>query len=247
MDFLPCSRTALLTASITSEKSKISYEKWFKKYRAWSGETPESLVLKGKDIEWLDDHLKSWYEKLRRQGLSLNSRKIGYNTVRSFLSWNHTTMPRSPREISASVTYESDRIYTKEEIQKLLALAENTRDEALLLAISHSPQRTEVWRALKRGMVSSQVAKGGIIVFSIPAQLLDSKLLNCNKASVAYKFGSGIEATEKIREMMEERKLAWRTGQARIMALSVIQRLQVPRPSAHCPRHTFDVTYGRDD
>lgn len=166
------------------------------------------MLEKAKDVNWLDVHLKSWYQELKSQGISSNSRAQGYASARSFYRWNNIALPRAPRETRGRPTYESDRIYTKDEVRKMLHCAKNPRDVALLLLLANNPQREEVVSCLKWRMISDQLGKERVVVVCIPEELLNTEGENCNKNSIRYRFAFGSEVSQKIQEMMDERKAA---------------------------------------
>lgn len=189
--------------------SQEIYSASFSRYLRWCGESPESLLAKASDVNWLDDHLKAWYEEMKKRGLAHGSRRTSYAIVRSFYRWNNKALPKSPRHYLISSTLEPERIYTIEEIRKMYAVATNFRDRSLLMCLAHCPQRIEIYRAMRWSMVSEQVlGDRGITIVSVQSEILDSHGNNCNKAAVPYRFPLLSEATEAMRLMMEERKRA---------------------------------------
>jgi integrase len=193
------------------QRSQIVYKPYFTQYLEWQRksspeESPESLLEKAKDINWLDDNLRSWYQHVKDQGVEHSTRKSKYVAVRSFYRWNNIALPKAPREWMLSAYKEPDRTYTQTEITSMFECAESSRDEALLLSLNGCPQRIEVLRALMWGMVAEEVMKGGIAIVNVPPNLPDSQGINCNKNATKYRFALLSEATWKIQQMMRERR-----------------------------------------
>jgi integrase len=188
-----------------------TYRPIFEAYLGWCHsadpkETMQSLLIKARDINWLEDHLRAWYLFKKGQGVEHSTRKNALNAVRSFYTHNNVLLPRWPREWVQQLSKEPERTYTKEEISKMLKFAGCMRDEALLLSLNGDPQRIEVYRAMTWGMVSEQITRNGIAIVNIPALLPDADGINCNKNATKYRFALLSEATAKIRQMMFERK-----------------------------------------
>ncbi len=182
------------------------YESYFPRFLEWCQETPGSLLEKSSDINWLDNLLMSWHVELRNRGLAQATANLALATARSFFRWNNVLLPRMSKETKTVRRYESNKIYTREEIARMAAVAKNHRDEAILLAEAHAAQREEVMSALRWGMVSKQILEGqNIVVVSIPAFLPDENDENANKGECDYKFAWGSEVTDLVEIMMQER------------------------------------------
>lgn len=188
------------------ERSRAVYKPSFDEYLAWCNESPNDLLEKAKDINWLDDNLRSWYLHVKDQGVEHSTRKNKYVAVRSFYRWNNVALPKAPREWMLSAYKEPDRTYTREEITSMYERAENSRDAALILSLNGCPQRIGVLRSLTWGMVAEEVTKGGIAIVNVPPNLPDSQGINCNKNTTKYRFALLSEATWKIQQMMRERR-----------------------------------------
>ena len=174
----------------------------------WCGETPESFCERGKiDVNWLLERLNEWQETLRKDGLATQTIKTRYFAVKSFLDSMGVLLPKKHFRYPSRFPTRVKRIYTKEEICKMVCATTSSRNRAIILMLAHTGQAAQVLKCMRYSMISDQLASGrDAVIVSIPAVLSDANGKQCNRAGTEYKFAFGKEVTDAINQMIQERK-----------------------------------------
>lgn len=189
-----------------SEGSRRTYTCYLLKFLRWTGYNQYELLAKAKaDVVWADELVKKYYWTLKEDGSSSNSRSLAYYSIRSFFTWNHLRLGRTPRAFVGRVTYESGRVYTQEEMSRIVDASMGFRNKAVSAVIALSAQRDALLAALRWGMIRAQVEKGGIVLVEAPGEFLNGKGRNVNKTGLPYRFAWGSDATRYVQLMMKER------------------------------------------
>ena len=189
--------------------SKASYRQTFAFYCRLAEKTPLQLVeLAKNDLPGAKNLISMVTNRMVKDGFSPARYSGVYATVRSFYKANGIDLGEYDTSYKRTVRYEGDRVFSPEEIARMVDVATTVRDKAIVLFLVQSGQRVNILHALKIHHVKEALKDGakGPYVVEIPEFLSDNKGENCNKQSVKYRFPFGEDAANYLRLMTNERR-----------------------------------------
>lgn len=197
------------------------YMLYFKKFMAFTSMTAEELIkLDTKEATQL---AKAFRNKYANEGAAPHTANTAYTAVRSFFVWNDKPLGRTPRSFKGYTSYESDIIYTPEDMWKMVNSITGQhpkRDRAIIATLYQGAQRIKVLTGFKfRHLLHApridldyryiealdQLLSNPPVVINVPAFLPDIKGNNVLKEPIKYRFALSDDACYYIKEMILQR------------------------------------------
>src|SRR5260370_32339312 len=109
-----------------------------KQFCAFSKLNPEELVsLAQTDKMSAKEKLVDFYQECVRKGYASNTSRNSFMAVRSFLNYNEIRFGRFAIAVHADSQYESRRIFTRDEVFRILFGVRSPSDNALISFVLH--------------------------------------------------------------------------------------------------------------
>src|SRR5712692_1167694 len=121
------------------------YLYYINEFCAFSKLSPSQLVsLAHRDKMGVKEKIGEYYQEYVRKGYASNTCRNAPMAIRSFLSYNEIRFGKFPFSMHVDTEYESRRIFTRQEVFRMLVGARTPRDKALLSFVFQSAQRVGV-------------------------------------------------------------------------------------------------------
>jgi integrase len=147
------------------------------------------------------EKIGEYHQEYVRKGYASNTCRNAPMAIRSFLSYNEIRFGRFPFSMHAEPEYESNRIFTRQEVFRMLVGARTPRDKAIISFVVQSAQRVGVITKTRYGPVRRQIED------SISPVVIDVDPNN-SKNRVRHSFAIGQECIDFIKIMMANREKA---------------------------------------
>jgi len=178
------------------------YFYYLKGFCSFAKLNPTQLVsLAQRDKIALKEKLTEFYQELVRRAYASNTRHNQVTAVRSFLSYNEIRFGKLRINIRGDTEYESNRIFTRQEIFRMLIGARSPREKALISFVIQSGQRVGVITRIRYGAVRRQIED------SVNPVVIDVDP-NTSKDRVRHSFAIGQECVDFIKIMVAKRESA---------------------------------------
>jgi integrase len=178
----------------------LRYRHYMEKFCAFSKLTPRQLLsLAHRNKMAAKQTIVDFYQGYVGKQYALNTCRSAPMAIRSFLSYNEIKFGRFPFGTKVDAEYESRRIFTRQEVFRLLVGARTPRDKALISFIVQSAQRTGVITRVRYGDVRRQIEAG------ISPVVIDVDP-NFSKNRSHHSFAIGQECVDFIKIMMTKRE-----------------------------------------
>jgi integrase/recombinase XerD len=188
-------------ANVPGARTRETYSYALRKFVKFAGMSPDELVRLGRrSAEEAHDLVKMFYNSLE---LASKTKMTVYQAIRSFYASNHVSLGRKPRTFRAVVEYEPGRLYSQDEVAKLVDAADNARDKALITFLAQSGQRVGVITARRQRHINLE--QPGPLVVDVPAVLRNKSGINVNKGQVPYRFAVGEDSKTYLKLMIRDR------------------------------------------
>ncbi len=151
------------------------------------------MAVKEKIVEYYRDYVE--------KGYSSNTCRNAPMAIRSFLSYNEIRFGKFPFSMHGDSEYESRRIFTRQEVFRMLVGARTPRDKALISFVLQSAQRVGVITNVRYGDVRRQIED------SISPVVIDVKP-SIAKFKIRHSFAIGQECVDFIKIMISNREKA---------------------------------------
>jgi integrase len=147
------------------------------------------------------EKIVDYYRYYVEKGYSSNTCRNAPMAIRSFLSYNEIRFGKFPFSMHVDTEYESRRIFTRQEVFRMLVGARTPRDKALISFVLQSAQRVGVITNVRYGDVRRQIEN------SVSPVVIDVKPA-ISKYRVRHSFAIGQECVDFIKIMMSRREQA---------------------------------------
>jgi integrase len=147
------------------------------------------------------EKIVEYYRHYVGKGYSSNTCRNAPMAIRSFLSYNEIRFGKFPFSMHVDTEYETHRIFTRQEVFRMLVGARTPRDKALLSFVLQSAQRVGVITNVRYGDVRRQIED------SVSPVVIDVKPA-ISKYRVRHSFAIGQECIDFIKIMMSQREQA---------------------------------------
>jgi integrase len=147
------------------------------------------------------EKIGEYYQEYVRKGYASNTCRNAPMAIRSFLSYNEIRFGRFPFSMHCETEYESNRIFTRQEVFRMLVGARTPRDKAIISFVVQSAQRVGVITKTRYGDVRKQIEE------SISPVVIDVDP-NISKNRVHHSFAIGQECIDFIKIMIANREKA---------------------------------------
>jgi integrase len=176
------------------------YLHYIKEFCKFSKLDPNQLVsLAGTDKPDLRLKIAEFHQDYRRRGYSSNTAHNAYMSIRSFFCYNDIRFGRFAPGFRGETQYESQRIFERSEVFRMLLGARTPRDKAIVSFVAQSGQRVGVMTNLRYGDVRRQIEK------AITPLVIDVDP-NTSKNRVHHSFAIGKECVDLIKVMIKVRE-----------------------------------------
>ena len=178
------------------------YYYYLKGFCSFSKLNPAQLVsLAQRDKIAVKEKMAEFYRDLVQRAYASNTRHNQVTAVRSFLSYNEIRFGKLPINTRGDTEYESNRIFTRQEVFRMLIGARSPRDKAIISFVLQSAQRVGVITGIQYGDVRRQIED------SISPVVIDVNPNN-SKYRIHHSFAIGQECVDFIKIMMAKRERA---------------------------------------
>jgi integrase len=176
------------------------YTRYFREFCEFSQLDPDQLIsLAETDKRSVRAKLAEFHQEYVRKGYSSNTSHNAYMAIRSFFNHSEIRFGRFAPGFRGETQYESQRIFDRSEVFRMLFGARSSRDKALISFLVQSGQRVGILAKLRYGDVREQVEKStSPLVIDVSA--------NISKNRVHHSFAIGKECVDFIRIMIDERR-----------------------------------------
>src|SRR5260370_21543862 len=172
------------------------YAYYIKEFCSFSKLSPRQLVsLAQKDKMSVKEKIVEYYRYYVEKGYSSNTCRNAPMAIRSFLSYNEIRFGKFPFSMHCETEYESGRIFTRQEVFRMLVGARTPRDKAIISFVVQSAQRVGVITKTRYGDVRQQIEN------SITPVVIDVKP-SISKFKIRHSFAIGQECVDFIKIMM---------------------------------------------
>src|SRR5260370_13203405 len=134
------------------------YAYYIKEFCAFSKLSPNQLVsLAQRDKMAVKEKIGEYYQDYVRKGYASNTCRNAPMAIRSFLSYNEIRFGKFPFSLHCETEYESNRIFTRQEVFRMLVGARTPRDKAIISFVVQSAQRVGVITKTRYGDIQRQI------------------------------------------------------------------------------------------
>ena len=200
-----------------SQSTRRNYLYYLKRFCEKVGQNPDELIKERKE------HLKSSDEDVKRQHeerlleyfnelcgkSSRNTALVNLKAIRSFYKSNYVELKIETPGAWAAVT---DKVPSLEDISKMVDMAKNPVEKALLLFAAQSGQRVGVVSAMTYGMVKEGLNRGkSPVCIQVSGALGDSRGEKVNKNRQTYCFFIGADSINALKTYIEHMRVMGHT------------------------------------
>src|SRR5260370_12330333 len=134
------------------------YLYYINEFCAFSKLSPNQLVsLAQRDKMAVKEKIGEYHQKYVRKGYASNTCRNAPMAIRSFLSYNEIRFGKFPFSMHCETEYESSRIFTRQEVFRMLVGARTPRDKAIISFVVQSGQRVGVVTRTRYGDIQMQI------------------------------------------------------------------------------------------
>jgi integrase len=178
------------------------YLYYLKGFCSFSRLSPRQLLsLAQNDKMRVKERIADFHRENVGKGYALHTCRNSVIAIRAFLSYNEVRFGKLPISLRADTEYESNRIFTRQEVFRMLVGARSPRDKAIISFVVQSGQRVGVITTIQYGQVRRQIED------SISPVVIDVNP-NLSKCNVRHSFAIGQECVDFIKIMMAKRESA---------------------------------------
>jgi integrase len=176
-----------------------------KRFCDFSKLSPRQLLyLAKKDKVAAKERLIAFYQQHVEKGYAKTTCRNAIFAIRSFLSYNEIMFGKFPKIRKDETQYETNRIFTRPEVFRMLVGARTPRDKAIISFVAQSGQRVGTITRMRYGDVRRQIED------SISPVVIDVDP-DISKNRIRHSFAIGQECIDFIKIMMAKREQAGET------------------------------------
>lgn len=189
------------------ENSWITYKVYWRKFLKFTNTTEPAELLKLSKQE-AADLVETFYDDMKQQGLSSTTCHNCYTIVRSFFVHNGLELGKFPKKFGGEVQYEEGYRMTQQEVYELIEAIQKWHYKFWAGVCFQGGQRVSICAALKFKHIETRNWQNArVVIFKVPAFLLDSRGKNVNKWRIKYRFALLDDTIRYLQFHVKERKL----------------------------------------